>query len=243
MAEAMVNTRADTIRGIARRTGLSRPRLDDVLDGLRLRIDTFPDGIYQPVPELAVRTHRRSEGTRSRWQAMLAVLDERPIGSAVDVGANAGFFALELARRGSATLAVDSEPASIRATSLAVRRAGLTNVGILELPVTPATVALLPPADCVVFVSVWHHLVREQGLADASAVLERLWDRTRRVLFFETGELEMTSDFALPDMGTDPRAWIAGYLSRLPEAEVRHLGVHSASDGHSRRNLFAVVRD
>lgn len=231
-----------TIRRVMRETGLSRQRLDDALDGMRVRLDAFPDGIYQPVAELPVRTHRRAEGTWSRWQAMLTVLEGRSITSSIDVGTNAGFFAVELARRGAATLAVDSEPSSVRAASLAARRAGLGNIGILELRMTPETLPLLPTVDCVVFVSVWHHLVREQGLDAASAMLERLWDRSREVLFFETGELEMTSDFDLPDMGTDPRGWVAGYLSRLPDAEVVHLGVHSASDGHNLRNLFAVVR-
>ena len=108
------------------------------------------------------------------------------------------------------------------------------------------TVELVPPADATVFLSLWHHLVKMQGLRTATDITARLWDGTRKVMFFDTGEDEMDESFDLPEMAPDPRTWIAGYLAETcPDSEVRHLGTHAAFDAAGNpceRNLFAVVR-
>jgi hypothetical protein len=225
---------------------LRRDRLDDVLDGLRLRIDTFPRGLYQPV-DLPVRTALRATGTASRWGAIREVVAEREIESLVDVGANAGYFTIQFGRLGITSLAVEAEAGTCRTASLAIRRGGLSGVvGVLQLEIRPDTVHLLPEADAVLCLSLWHHLVAHQGLPAATEVLQALWDRSRKVLFFDTGEVEMGPEFKLPEMQPNPRAWLERYLTATcAGAEVLHLGEHDAFDAEgrpARRNLFALVR-
>jgi hypothetical protein len=129
---------------------------------------------------------------------------------------------------------------------LAIRRSGLRNVGLLGLELREDTVAMVPPGDCSVFLSVWHHLVRDAGLSGATAITGRLWERTGKVMFFDTGEDEMPEAFGLPAMTPDPRSWLTRYLAETcPGSEVRHLGTHAAFDADGepcRRNLFAVIR-
>jgi hypothetical protein len=77
-------------------------------------------------------------------------------------------------------------------------------------------------------------------------MMETFWDRTEKVLFFDTGENEMTPDYRLPEMRPDSRSWLTGYLAETCEgARIEHLGLHGAFDPAGRpveRNLFAVIR-
>jgi len=224
---------------------VTRGAVDDVLDRLRFRIDTFPQGLYQPVSSLP-KSAARGVGSKSRWAAMLPIIRAQAVGSAVDIGACEGYFALELAENGIPTIAVEHSPGNVRTALLAVRRSGTRNVGVLALEVTPENVVTLPASDCVVCLSIWHHFVRNHGLGNATAMLEAIWRQTRKVLFFDTGESEMTPDYRLPAMTPDPRSWLADYLEQTcPGARIEHLGRHGAFDPSGspcERNLFAVIR-
>jgi hypothetical protein len=219
--------------------------LDDLLDRLRFRIDTLPNGLYQPVRGLPVRASRTT-GSESRWSAMLPVIQDQRVSSAVDIGACEGYFSLELAAVGIPTIAIESSPSNYRTALLAVRRNGARNVGVLAMEVTPENAFTLPAADCILCLSIWHHFVRSHGLGQATAMLESIWLQTRKVLFFDTGEIEMTPDYALPAMTPDPRSWLAAYLGQTcAGSRVQHLGAHRAFDPSGdpcERNLFAVIR-
>jgi hypothetical protein len=224
---------------------VTRGAVDDVLDRLRFRIDTFPQGLYQPVSSLPKRA-ARGAGSKSRWAAMFPIIRSQAVGSAVDIGACEGYFSIELAAAGIPTIAIESSPGNVRTTLLAVRRSGTRNVGVLAMDVTPENVGTLPVSDCVVCLSIWHHFVRIHGLTEATTMLETIWQQTRKVMFFDTGESEMTPDYELPPMTPDPRSWLAGYLARAcPGSRIEHLGRHGAFDpcgNPCQRNLFAVIR-
>ena len=217
-----------------------------MLDGVRLKLDTFPYRAYQPMPVLGLRGAARETATASRFEAMLSVIERTSVRDAVDVGCHYGWYVLQLAERGIATVGIEESAPAYRSALLAVRRSRASNAGILAMRVTPETASLVPTADAMLLLSVWHHLVRNFGLEAATEILETLWSRTRRVLFFETGEAEMGPEFRLPAFEPDAPTWLNGYLERTCEgSEVVHLGLHAAFDADARpcrRNLFAVVR-
>lgn len=229
-----------------RRFGPSRATIDAVFDELRLRVDTFPYRVYQPMPSLGLKSAARGTATATRFEAMLPVLERTGAEDAVDLGCNLGWYVLRLAERGIATVGVEESPPAYRSALLAARRSKASNVGILAMRITPQTVALVPTADAVLVLSLWHHFVRSFGLAGATGILETVWGRTRRVLFFESGEDEMGDEFRLPALEPDARTWLGRYLETTCEgSEVLHLGLHDAFDADARpcrRNLFAVVR-
>lgn len=226
---------------------VTRSAVDDAIDLVRLRLDTFPHGIYHPVPGLPVRAAKRADGSRSRWRAMEPTIDRLHVETAMDIGTNAGYFCIKLAERGVTTVGIDFDPACVRTVTTAVRRNRLDNVAILSLELRPDMVRLLPTADCSILLSVWHHLVRFQGLEVASYLLAEVWARTEKVMFFDTGEDEMPESFGLPAMTPTAHAWLAGYLrATCPGSSLEHLGRHAAFDADGReaeRNLFAVVRE
>jgi hypothetical protein len=237
--------RAPTLRRVAKRI-VTRQTVDDVLDRVRFRIDSFPQGIYQPVPSLPGRFATRGGGSQSRWEAILPVVREQGVDSAVDIGACEGFFSIKLGEAGIPTIALEGDPSTYRTTIYAVRRSGLDNVGVLALELTPENVVTVPGSDCTLCLSVWHHFVRYNGLDRATKMLKSIWGGTRKVLFFDTGENEMTPDYRLPAMTPDPRSWLSGYLAdALPASRVEHLKTHAAFDPSGepcQRNLFAVIR-
>jgi hypothetical protein len=223
-----------------------REAVDAVVDRLRFQIDTFPFGTYQPVSSLPGARATRASGSKTRWEAMKPVLEANGVGSAVDIGACEGYFSLMLAEAGVSAIALEGKPANYRTTLYAVRRSGLTNIGVLALALTPENVEMMPSADCVLCLSIWHHFVRSYGLEGATRMLQSIWAKTGVVMFFDTGETEMTPDYGLPEMKPDPRSWLEDYLSRTcADSRVEHLGVHRAFDpegGPVERNLFAVLR-
>jgi hypothetical protein len=223
---------------------IRREWIDDAWDWLRLKVDTFGAADYQPLSlDVAGGTAGRAAGTVSRWQAIEPLIDELQVRSAVDVGCNVGWFASNLAARGVPTVGVEGHPPLYRTAIYTARKAGAGRMGVLALHVTPETASLVPHADCTIFLAVWHHLVRRQGIEAADAVLTALWRATRTVMLFETGEdREMPDYYRLPAMTPDPRTWIEAHLTETcPDSSIRHLGLHPSSPTYAR-SLFAVIR-
>ncbi len=201
------------------------------------RTDAMMRTTYQPVDELGIEVDRATrERIDGRWLAIAPVLQEVDARSALDIGAAEGYYSLRIARRGIPVIALEAKEGPFDLLARAVRLAGLTNLGQLRLSVTPETVESLPSADAVLLLAVWHHWVRVLGLDVANSMLDRVWQRTHRVLFFETGE-NMPDHYGLPSLGDDPERALVEFLNgACVGGEVRLLG------RFPDRHLFAVVR-
>jgi hypothetical protein len=164
----------------------------------------------------------------------------------MDVGCNLGYFTIRLAESGIPTVGVERNATNYRSALYAIKKAAASDASILTMSVEPRTVGLLPSADLVLCLAVWHHLVHDFGAETADTMLTTLWARTRRALVFETGQTETPSEYRLPAMEPDARTWITAHLlETCPGGEVMHLGRHSAprpGGGTCSRHLFAVIR-
>ena len=223
-----------------------RGLLDDALDWLRYRVDHSTVPHYQPLPWPTRRRHTRAEGVTSRWEAMLPVIREVAPASAADIGCNVGWYSQRLASLGIPTVGIEGYAPYYRTALYSAKRAPSRKLAITVMTIDEENVRLLPRDDCTLFLSIWHHLVRDQGLDEATAVLSGVWRRTGKVLFFESGEQEMGPEYRLPNLTPDPRQWFTRYLGDVcVGAEVRHLGLHHGGEGGpdvAWRNLFAVAR-
>lgn len=242
------------LRRAARRI-VRRRHIDDPFDRLRFRIDTFPRRgplrrlawvDYQPLPWLGLSDAERGEGTLSRWAEIRPWVERTGCGTALDLGCDRGFFAISMACSGLSVIGVEPDPPAQRTALFAMRRMNLANAGVLAMWISPATVDLLPSADAVLFLSLWHHLVLAHGLEHATGMLSAIWERSRKLMFFDTGESEMPPEYGLPAMTPTPREWLAGYLADACHGgEIVHCRTHDAyaPDGaRCSRNLFAVIR-
>jgi hypothetical protein len=233
------------VKGLAKRV-VTREGIDAVLDHVRFRIDTFPHGVYQPVSSLPRSRATRGGGSESRWEAILPVVREQAVETAVDIGACGGYFSIMLGEAGISTIALEGDPGAARTAMFAVRRSGLDDVGVLALALTPDNIAAVPASDCTLCLSIWHHFVRYHGVDAASGMMGAIWGRTGKVLFSDPGENEMTPEYGLPAMTPDARSWLRTYLAgTCSGSRIAHLGTHKAFDPSGQpceRNLFAVIR-
>lgn len=247
-----------TKKGVGMRRRLVRRQLlIDGLDRLRLRLLTRryvfdrPRLKYHPLPFVGLDDSGRKGGSLSRFAAIAGCLDNASIsgGSVVDYGCNVGYFSLAFACRGFFAFGVDENREALDLACTAARLSRIQLFCPINLRVTTDTLPLLPSADIALVLSIWHHWVRGEGLATATNLLRRIFDKTGRVLFFDTGECEMPAEYGLPFADTDPRTWLEAYLRDELQGEVQWLGRHAAfapgGDEHTakvERNLFAVKK-
>jgi hypothetical protein len=223
--------------------------VDGAIDGIRFRLDYAVMPRYQPLPwrDASGQPASRGEGVISRWEAMLPLIQDLQPRSAMDIGCSVGWFSLKLAALQIPTVGVEGYPPYYRTAIYAAKRLKADNFAAAVMMLDERTVRLLPRVDCTLLLSVWHHLVQQYGLSGATSILSEVWQRTNRVLFFETGEKEMGPEYGLPAMEPDAQTWLTEYLGGVcSNASVRHLGLHHAGtgDGSVRwRNFFAVVRE
>ena len=178
---------------------------------------------------------------------MRPLLESNAVESALDLGCNSGWFVIEMGRMGIATLGIEDHPAYHRNALYSVSRSGLANVGVAKMSIDEQTLVLLPGVDCVLFLSLWHHLVHAGGIESASHTLSAAWNATRKLLFFETVSASAAASFGVPELKPDEEKWLRSYLADVcPDAHVKRLGTSTvAGDEHSdehERVLFALMR-
>jgi hypothetical protein len=218
-----------------------------------LRVEGRLSGFPIPVAELgitsgSVLTHGRGRGTVSRWAAIAPELPAPP-GFAVDIGSHTGFFSLRLAERGFLVLGCEPSPRLVRIATAAADHGGQRSVAFMPTAIDPANVGSLPDADVMLLLSVFHDWCEAFGFERSLKMLDVVWQRTRKVLFFEspnTAENTTVRTF-MPPMGVSPetaRVYLEQILSGLTQGEVALLG-HFPTDFRGegeRRHLFVIRR-
>lgn len=94
-----------------------------------------------------------------KWRAIAPHLPANLEGwSALDIGCNAGFYSIELARRGARVLAIDMDPHYLAQARWCVEQWGLSaRVSVREMQVYDLA-GLDEPFDLVLFMGVFYHL-------------------------------------------------------------------------------------
>jgi SAM-dependent methyltransferase len=219
-------------------------RLQDVIDRVQFRYDLGLGLQYQPLPWIGRNKALRGVGTAERWSAISRELAGGTYATAMDVGSNVGFFLLALAETGIATVGVEMHEPFFRISRYAARRLRAKAVGHLLMEVTPDTVRLLPRTDIVIFLSVFHHWAKTYGFETATGMLRVLWSNCGRVLFFETGQSEMPSEYNLPNLQSSSREWLTRFLcDNCAGGEVVWLGSFKAFGPGGNEARHVVDRD
>jgi tRNA (mo5U34)-methyltransferase len=113
----------------------------------------LPDG-RQTAPD-----HPLGDYPRYKWEALLPHLPERLEGLRVlDIGCNAGFFAIELAKRGAHVTAIDHDPHYLRQAAWAARQFNLGNRLELKQGDVYGLAGRKERFDIVLFLGVFYHL-------------------------------------------------------------------------------------
>jgi tRNA (mo5U34)-methyltransferase len=136
----------------------------------------LPDG-RQTAPD-----HILGDFPHYKWEELRPHLPADLTGATVlDVGCNAGFYSLELARRGARVTAIDIEPRYLAQARWAARQYGLhEHIEFRRMQVYDLARCDWKPFDLVLFLGVFYHLRHPLLGLDAVARL------TGRQLFFQT---------------------------------------------------------
>ena len=141
----------------------------------------LPDGA-QTAPR-----HALGDFPSFKWRAIAPPLPENLAGwTALDIGCNAGFYSIELARRGARVTGIDVEPLFIRQAEWAAREFGVDDrlevrrMQVYDLAHTDET------WDLVLFMGVFYHL--RYPLLGLDVVSEKV----QRLLVFQTLEMPGT---------------------------------------------------
>lgn len=202
---------------------------------------------YHPLPNLTESKAGRASGSFSRLKSITALLAAE-ISSptvAMDVGSHIGFFSLSLVQRGWFVYSIERDQSRLLLSFLLAQQEK-RRLAAVPLRIDLDNVHYLPEADVTLCLSVWHHWVRRYGFTNATAILEALIGKTRRLMFFDAGEEEMPASYHLPYDREPGAAFLAKYLRELKGVgQVRDLGRHQAmsppDDGGRRRDVLRTL--
>ena len=173
---------------------------------------------------------KRGDGSRSRLEAINAVVRSESVSPriALDIGSHIGFFAISLAKQGMFVHAVESNWDRLLLSFLLAREEKVP-LSPIPMRIDTGTVDLLPESDVTLCLSVWHHWVRCYGLDDATYILQVIVKKTRHLVFFDSGEEEMSPRYGLPYGDQSSKDFFARYLQQLEGVDaLLDLGRHQA---------------
>jgi tRNA (mo5U34)-methyltransferase len=149
--------------------------------------------------------HPLGDFPANKWKRIAPVIPADLTGWRVlDVGCNAGFYSIELARRGARVTGIDHDPHYLRQAAWARDRLGLHDVIELRLQPIYEVARQDERYDLVWFMGVLYHL-RHPLLA-----LDILARCTRRLMMFQTMTMPDDASIAVrPDYPLDERAVLA----------------------------------
>ena len=111
------------------------------------------------------------------------------------------------------------------------------------MEISQSNIEQLPDFDCVIFLSVLHHVMYEKGFDEALLLLKCIKKKTRKVLFFDMGQSnEITQPWSskLPNMGENPSIWIKDLLIKAGFTTIEELGVTDSYRTSTQRNFYAA---
>lgn len=190
-------------------------RMAQLLNRTSFELLLRTQGNYQPV--IKNGKLRAGSDPRDCYQRWDLISKNLPTGSqtALDLGCAEGFFTIQLARRGLFALGVDNFRLALDIARQQCINSDLVNVGFIKQKVTHSFIESLPQFDVVLFLSLMHHFLYQNGTEWCAKLLKGLRQKVTGALFFDMGQ---SNEFyhewhaLLPDMGSNPSEWIINFL-------------------------------
>ena len=193
---------------------------------------------YQPLTQLGFNIDQaRTKRTLKRWDGIKNSISREPM-SVLDIGCNIGFYSIKLAELGHFVTGIDTRIYTLFAF-YAQQALGIKKLSFHDLVLTPKNIKILPSYDCILLLSVFHHWCVSFGKEQAIQMLDIVYKRTKKILFFETAQPDSASDKyrdVLPEMGRKPEEWLRKFFKRKGCHEVKTISYIRG------RYLLAVIK-
>jgi tRNA (mo5U34)-methyltransferase len=176
----------------------------------------LPDG-SQTAPD-----HPMGDFPGTRWRSIEAEIPRDLTGwRCLDVGCNAGFHSLELAKRGATVVGLDANPGHLKQAEWAARQFGLESQITCRQGLIYDLLRADEAYDLVIFLGVFHHL-RYPVLA-----LDVLSQITRQMLVFHTPLMPGGEDESRLTDAYQPQALLDPRWPKLAHVEPSLSGEHA----------------
>jgi SAM-dependent methyltransferase len=200
---------------------------------------------YQPNPFVPVDQQTPPwRDSIDRYLSISQALPDMPF-SCLDVGCNEGFFVFKMAERGGFCLGLDAGRNEIMVADSLAKIYKVNNVSFINETIDPEKSKALPVFDVVIFMSLFHHLARHNGLEYATQILQGISDSCGKYMIFETGqpdEENVSWADELKYMFPDVRVWCTDLLKGCGFNSVKVIGQHKAIYSNVPRFLFLASK-
>ena len=205
-------------------------------------LNTYAPNAFVP-RENILNDERASYG---RLDAINQFLPDNAQPTILDVGCNLGFFTFNMAKRGGFSIGIDYGRNEILAAKALAHKHSVNNIVFSQMEVTPENASLLPKADMVICLSIFHHWIRKLGEADSLRIMKGLADSANKYFVFDTGqpnEKNVDWNESVEFMNPDIDKWADDYFKALGFSKVVKLGEYRTSVSEVPRTLFIALKD
>lgn len=223
-----------------------------VLDACRV-LHARLKGLPLPLPELGIQNggveFSAGKGISSfeKWGLIRSALPEG-VKTALDIGANNGFFSLRLANEGVFTVGFEPDTELLHLGVVAACKSQACPIAFSPMPITLENVIDLPRADVTLVLSVaqrWVHIYGQDGMMK---ILHEIWAKTERAMFFELPNPVQSSKESkwlsfLGNTEEEMEPAIVNLLAQIGATNVKLLGyLPTDFRPDERRHLFIALK-
>jgi len=203
---------------------------------------------FDPYHPVRIGETQISEGERScadRWAIIEGEISASKAVTMLDVGCAEGFFVEKAASVcGCFALGVDGDVRRLSLAHASILLNGVKGAGFMYADITPELISRLPVSDLVLFQSVLHHIMYNQGVDYAREIMTALRSKVGKILVFDMGQSDESNNSwakSLPDMGATPHVWIEEFLRSAGYGSVEKLGDTDSYRSATKRALFRLT--
>jgi SAM-dependent methyltransferase len=181
---------------------------------------------------------------QDRFKNINECLPDTPL-SCLDIGCNEGYFVFRMSERGGFCHGIDKGRNEIMVADGLAKVNNINNVSFSNAEIDVDYIFGLPHYDVIIFMSVFHHIARHNGLKYAEEFMLALSSINNKYLIFETGQPnELNTEWAedLTFMKPDVESWISEMLRRSGYAKISVIGKNHGIYSEVDRLLFLAEK-
>jgi hypothetical protein len=224
-----------------------------ILDSIRI-LHARVKGLPLPLPELGIQnggvdfSAGRGVSSYEKWKLIQSALPAGCV-TAVDIGANNGFFSMRLANEGVFTIAFEPDIELLQLGVVAACKNQKYPLAFSAMPVTLENAFRLPKVDVTLVLSVaqrWVHLYGQEGM---KKIMEQVWEKTGKAMFFELPNPVQSTKEAnwlsfLGESEEEMQPAITNLLAQIGASNVILLGyLPTDFRPNEKRHLFVALKE
>ena len=198
---------------------------------------------YQPIYGQDIKEAIRVSS--DRYNNFSRYINNSKVSNVLDIGCNIGYFSLRCSESKKFVVGVDYDFFNITICNYLKNSHNLKNSFFQRALIDVDYIDTMPSFDSVIFLSVFHHWVKEYGKDQSLIMLEKLCNKTKVCLIFETGQSNEIGTKWFDKMsfiGNDINIWAEETFKKFGFSQIIELGTYDTGLTKTKRTMFAVLK-